>query len=72
MRTAYLALIVTLLATGASAQPAPATRPAAAPAAEYNKPSQGRTSDCGKLKDPEGLIPLRYADGTPRGYFVCG
>src|SRR5688572_14658323 len=70
MQTAYLSLIVTLLATGASAQPAPATRPASA--ADYNKPSQGRTSDCGKLKDPEALIPLRYADGTPRGYFVCG
>jgi hypothetical protein len=74
MAIALVVLIGAVLANAAGAQRAPATRPttAPAPAAEYNKPHQGRTSDCGKLKDPEGLIPLRWADGTPRGYFVCG
>jgi hypothetical protein len=42
------------------------------PANDFNHPHQGRTSDCVQLADPHALIPLRYADGTPRGYFVCG
>jgi hypothetical protein len=60
--------------SGATSQPSTTTLdgPSTAPARDYNKGSQGRTSDCVKLKQPDALIPLRYADGTPRGYYVTG
>lgn len=46
--------------------------PSAALASKYNNAHQGRTGDCYLLKNPKALIPLRYADGTPRGYYVSG
>jgi len=54
--------------TGRSAPSSPGT----AQASDYNHPHQGRTSDCAQLRDPTALIPLRYADGTSRGYYVNG
>ena len=67
------------VAVGADAPEVPADHSGAtsapsttAPSSDYNKRSQGRTSDCAKLKRPGELIPLRYADGTPRGYYVTG
>jgi hypothetical protein len=57
---------VALLLTGAA-------EPPSTPRAEdFNRPRQGRTSDCVKLRDPEALIPLRFLDGTPTGHFVSG
>lgn len=50
----------------------PSPRVTTAQASDYNRPHQGRTSDCGALRDPTALIPLRYADGTPTGYYVSG
>lgn len=52
--------------------PGPVQSAVTAPASEYNRPLQGRTSDCVKLRDTTALIPLRYPDGTPRGYYVSG
>ncbi len=78
---AALAVMPALLVVGAggsrvagSPKPEPPRRAslATAPASEYNRPRQGRTSDCAKLRDPTALIPLRYADGTLRGYYVSG
>src|SRR5688500_15017026 len=57
-----------------SAQTAAATLEATVvlPGSQFNRPHQGRTSDCGRLRHPTELIPLRYADGTPRGHHVSG
>ncbi len=51
---------------------AASTSPGIRPASEFNHSHQGRTSHCVQLADPHKLIPLRNADGTPRGFYVCG
>jgi hypothetical protein len=67
-----IALCVIVAGACASSQPATTSSIHPAPASDFNKPSQGRSSDCVELRNPHALIPLRDADGTPRGYFVCG
>ena len=51
---------------------APAAAPTAtaplAPADKYNLPVQRRTRDCAPMKGER--IPLRFADGTPTGFFA--
>ena len=67
MRAALALVAFGLLAGGCAS-----TSPTTAAASDFNKAHQGRTSHCVELADHEKLIPLRYADGTPRGYYVSG
>jgi len=41
---------------------------AIAPADKFNLPVQRRTRSCVEMKSPR--VPLRFADGTPNGFFV--
>src|SRR5688572_25816531 len=41
---------------------------AVAPAEKYNLPGQRRTRTCAEMKGDK--IPLRFADGTPTGFFA--
>jgi hypothetical protein len=66
MKAALALLPLFLIVGGAS------NSPSGRPASDFNKPHQGRTSHCVELADHEKLIPLRNADGSERGYYVCG
>ena len=65
-RRIFSAIFVSGIATSVTISSA--APPALAPADKYNLPVQRRTRDCVPMKAQR--VPLRFADGTPNGFFV--
>jgi hypothetical protein len=67
MRPTRTALTILLTGIATSVAISSAAPPALAPSDKYNLPIQRRTRDCAPMKGER--IPLRFADGTPTGFF---